>query len=204
MAAGWHGRLGWGLVLLLGAGLSLGCPSTPQPSTQPPEGGTGRASEVPTVIGGAGAPSAAATAAASQAAASTPAISGSWRVHVRSTSPAIDPAMFDTPDKQAKVFFDHEARASGGRLTVEHKTLKRDWPVKDAALATKLDGAVGTLDWAKLAETLSAEKPTEGATVFHFTVSRGETTVELSTARIEEHPRLVEIVQALQQVTGVP
>lgn len=144
------------------------------------------------------------TAAASQPMPAKPALSDSWRIHVRSTSPAIDPAIFDTPDKQAKVFFDHEARSSGGRLTVEHKTLKRDWPVKDAALATKLDGVVGALDWAKLAETLSAEKPTEGATVFHFTVSRGETTVELSTARLEEHPRLLEIVQSLKQITGVP
>jgi hypothetical protein len=127
---------------------------------------------------------------------------GGWTVHLRSEAPGLNPDLFDTPEKRAKVFFDHRASVKEGRIQVEHKTLSKTWPMKDGA--PSFDALLAKTDWGTLATNLAAEKGSEGGTVFLFTITRGETKHELKTAELDAHPPLLEIVKALKATTGVP
>lgn len=173
----------------------LGCPSSPPEPSHPP------ADAAPTAAADPDAPTAVtATAAASSA----PTVEGTWRVVVTSAAPGLNPAMFDTPEKRARVLFDHEAKAAGGRIEVTQRTLKRRSPIKDDDAAAELDRLVRTVDWAALEKRVAAEEPSEGATEFRFEVSLGDETTAFRTTDLESHPDLVTIVETLRTVVGVP
>jgi hypothetical protein len=112
--------------------------------------------------------------------------------------------MFDSPQKKAKVFFDHEARAVGGSVKVTQRTLAKEFPVKDSRAAADLDQLVRTLDWPAMKQRTAGEEPSEGATEFRFEVRLGDDEVKLQTTNLESYPELAKIVEALKSAAGVP
>jgi len=189
--------LGRTMAMLTVCCVLLGCPSSPQEPTSP----TDAPADAP--------PSAAATAAQQPSATAAPhpsasAVEGTWTVLVTSSAPSINPAMFDSPGKKAKVFFDHEARAVGGHVKVTQRTLGKEFPVKDAKAATDLDQLVRSLDWPAMKRRTTSEEPSEGATEFRFEVRLGDDEVKLQTTNLESYPELAKIVEALKSAAGVP
>ncbi|MBW2529280.1 MAG: hypothetical protein JRI23_34205 [Deltaproteobacteria bacterium] len=175
----------------------LGCPSSPNEPNHPPSDGSATAT---TSV----AASTAAPTGTAEPPAQTQPVEGTWVVVVTSSSPSINPAMFDSPDKKAKVFFDHEAKAVGGKVEVTQRTLGKTVAVKDAALAAELDRLVRGVDWPAAKQRTGSEEPSEGGTQFRFEVRIGEALVELQTADLDSHPELVKIVHHLKKIAGVP
>ncbi len=187
------------VLRVLGAGLLAsvvaGCPPSKTPNGDPIET----------------APTAVSTAAASvtpslttTAAAPTAALKGGWTVHLSSEEQSINPEMFDTPEKRAKVFFDHAASVKDGRLQVEHKTLKKNWTLDNAAEAAELDQLMTSTDWKKMKMRTSLEEAQEGGTIFGFNVTVGATAVELKTGNLDAYKGLKRIVELLKKTAGVP
>ena len=109
-----------------------------------------------------------------------------------------------TPEKRAKVFFDHVVRpAAGDGAQIEHPVLKKDWPVPGDEAATLIK-LVADTDWAAVKQRVAADESTEGGTVFQIIITRGAETFELQTAKIGNHPELKQIVSIVKQVSGVP
>jgi hypothetical protein len=127
---------------------------------------------------------------------------GGWTVHLRSEAPGLNPDLFDTPEKKAKVFFDHHAQVNDGRVEVKHGTLNQSWPMKDAAQA--FDTLMASTDWSALEQQLGKEGGSEGGTIFHFTIMHAGTKHELKTANLDAYPPLLEIVKTLKATAGVP
>ncbi len=167
--------------LIVAIALLCGCP----PKT--PEGG------VPSVE-----PSA--TAAPSASAEPEAALKGGWSIELTSASPGVDPALFDTPEKKAKAFYDHTAKVEGGRVQVDQRTLGKSQAL-DPAAGKKLEDAVLAVDWKKLAV---AESGQVGGTVFHFKVTVGGDTVEVKTGKLKDHPELKAIATLLKEAAGAP
>ena len=171
-------------------------------------------SKTPTGASSAVAPTDSPAAATTEPAASSPAsaassdgptavLKGGWSVHVTSEAPSLNPDMFDTPEKRAKVFFNHTASVTDGQLVVEHKTLNKQWPAKQA-VAAELDALMTATSWKELKAKTAAEEPMEGGTKFHFIVTVGDDKVELSTGDLDAHAQLKKVVETLKAVSGVP
>lgn len=186
------------VVLLFGFGVVLaGCPESKTPKPSSSSRATAEISIAPD-------PSAPAPAPAS-ATAVPKLLSGRWTVWLRSDSPAINPDFFDTPEKKAKVLFDHEAGLDEGRIRVVHKTLQKDWLIKDEALAKELDALVRGTAWDEVKQRIAKEKPSEGATEFTLTVTLGEQSpLQLTTTDIDQHPELRRLKDILKDVAGMP
>jgi hypothetical protein len=192
-----NAALGKGMAMLTACCVLLGCPSSPQEPTSPteaPANATGAAA--------AASPQQSSTAATPKT--SAPVVEGTWTVLVTSSSPSINPAMFDSPEKKAKVFFDHEARAVGGRVKVTQRTLGKESPIKDSKVAADLDQLVRSLDWPAMKQRTASEEPSEGGTEFRFEVRLGDDEVKLRTTSLESYPELVKIVDGLKSAAGVP
>ncbi len=172
-----------------------GCPTKPTPPAEVVDG-AGTATVVTVASAPTDNPTAAPTA--------EEVVMQPWLLRVRSDNPSLDPELFDTPEKRAKAFFDHEAKAEGGRIRVAHKSLERDWQIEEPKAAAELDRLVSSIDWAALAERVAAEEPSEGGTQFHFAFTRGERTVEIETTNVGAYPELPPILDALKAVTGAP
>jgi hypothetical protein len=127
-------------------------------------------------------------------------LKGGWTVVVTSESPDIPPEMFDTPEERAKVFFNHAASVEGDRVVVEHKTLGKRFDDEGSAL----DAVMATTDWGAVTASVAADRPSEGGTVFRFVISRGEERFDIATSRVEEHPELTKILDAVKAISGVP
>lgn len=174
----------------------LGCPASPQKPSHPPAD----ANAPPA----AATPSAAVTPTASVAASTSPSVEGMWRVTVTSSAPGINPALFDTPEKRAKLFFDHQAQATGGNIKVTQRSLGKEVAVKDPKVAVDLDKLVRSIDWAAVKQRTEAEEPTEGATQFKFEVVLGDQAVEMETTNLDDYPDLANVVGLLRLAAGVP
>lgn len=187
-----------GCLLLMGS-LLAGCPES-----KTPEGTTGGVTPEPTKT-----PTTPATVSErpppvpAPTTQTQPAIAGSWSVSVTSEPPGINPDMFDTPEKKAKVFFDHHAVAKGGKVTVKHNTLGTTSEV-EADAAASLDTHMTGVDWEAVMKAAQKDGATEGGTVFEFSVTVGQASWKITTTNIEKHPDLMKVVDALKAATGKP
>jgi hypothetical protein len=128
-------------------------------------------------------------------------LQGGWTLSVTSESPDLPPEMFDTPEKRAKVFFDHAASVEGDRVVVEHKTLGKRFDDE----GSQLDALLTKTEWAKVDAAVKNDPPSEGGTVFHFTIAVGPgPRVEIVTSQVEKHPELTQLLDELKRITSVP
>jgi len=123
-----------------------------------------------------------------------------------SASPSLNPDLFPTPEAAAKVLYDHEASVVDGRVVVLHKTLEKEFPIKDTVAGQALETAVLDTDWATVAAKTKSEAPSEGGTEYQLTITRsdGSDTIELLTTNIDAYPELVRILATLRSAAGVP
>ena len=174
--------------------MMTGCPDAKSPETA-----------APTATVSVGDPSAtpSATAAPQQAA-----LKGGWTVHVRSSSGSINPDMLPTPEAKAGVFFDHHASVSdAGALVVDHKTLTKEFRVKDEADALAIEAIVLSVDWPAVIEAVAADAAEEmdvGGTEFSFEVTVGDKDYRVNGANIDAHPKLKELADLLKKSVGFP
>jgi hypothetical protein len=171
----------------------IGCPPSNTPG---PSGGSSVPPEPITTA----APTVTSTA---DPASKEPTITGNWSVHVTSEPPGINPDLLDTPEKKAKMLFDHLATAKGGKVVVEHKTLNETAEV-DADAAAALDLHMTSVDWAAVMEAAKKDGATEGGTVFEFEIRVGDASWSITTTHLESHPELVKVVDAVKAATGRP
>jgi hypothetical protein len=165
------------------AGMVMGCPKANGPGDDP----IAPATVEPT-----------ASAPAPSSAAPEDRLRGGWTLQVSSDAAGLNPDAVDTPEARAKMFFDHRARVEGGVLVIDHGTLKDRWAA-EMPLAKELERLVLESDW----DALAAE-PSEGGTVFSFTVARGGVEKTVKTSNLDAHPELLRIVEIFKQVSGVP
>ncbi len=186
------------LLALMVSLAMAGCPESKTPTTTEPAAAGG---------GGPSAPPTGATAPA-QPSNSLPepavALQGGWTVHVTSEAQSVTPDRVDTPEKKAKVLFDHFAQVQQGRVQVEHKTLGKSWPLQDDQKAMALDRVMTSTDWSKMQLRCSLEGAIAGGTIFTLAIDLGGKKVELRTGKLDAYPELKTIVETLQSVAGMP
>lgn len=181
-----------GVIML--CGLLAGCPDSKTPESTGPTGGVPEpiATDAPTV-----------TPTADPVPQPTAKTVGSWSVTVTSTAPGLNPDMFDSPEKKAKVFFDHHAVAADGKVTVEQRTLGKTSEVA-AEAAAAFDTHMQGVDWEAVMAAAKKDGGSEGGTQFKFSITVGEASWEITTSNIEKHPDLLKVVDAVKAATGKP
>jgi hypothetical protein len=184
------------LSIVMLCGLLAGCPDSKTPDAT---AGSGVAPQPITTE----APSVTPTADPVPDPPSQTAIAGGWTVAVTSESPGINPDMFDTPEKKAKVFYAHHAKAADGKVTVEHQILGKTSDV-DAEAAAALDTHMNGADWESVMAAAQKDAPSEGGTVFKFAITVGKASWEITTSHLERHPDLMKVVDAVKAATGKP
>ena len=191
------------VVMMMGLAMA-GCPDSKTPAaTEQPEGGGGRPGAV-TAAGTAAGTGASPSSSEQPGPRPTVALKGGWTVHVTSEARSVSPAAIDTPEKKAKVLFDHFAQVQEGRVQVEHKTLSKSWPLQDDQQAVALDRVMTSTDWDKMKLRCSFEGAIAGGTIFTFVVGLGDKQIELRTGNLDAYPELKTIVETLKSVAGMP
>jgi hypothetical protein len=130
-------------------------------------------------------------------------LTGGWTVHVTSDQRPLDPASVDTPEKRAKVLYDHRATVADNRVTVEHKTLGKSFDAKES-IAVELDDVLTTADWEKIAVKTGLEEGIATGTIYTLVVTKGDKTFEIKTARADVYPEVKKVLDLLRAVAGAP
>jgi hypothetical protein len=191
----------YGAAMMVSLALA-GCPASQPPTATGPTagGGAGPSPATDTPIGTA---TAAGTASADQPGPG-PSLQGGWTVHVTSQSQSVKPDAVDTPEKKAKLLFDHFAQVQEGRVEVEHKTLTKRYPLQDEQKAVALDDVMTGTDWDKMKLRCSLEGAIDGGTIFTLVIDVRGKKVELQTGKVDAYPELKTIVETLKGVAGMP
>jgi hypothetical protein len=179
-------------LLSVTAAMLMGCPESKIPESGSPTADT--ATVAPTAT-----PTGTATATATAAA-----LEGGWTLQVFSENPGINPAAFSKPAERAAMFYDHAAKVDGGRVLVEQKTLKKEFPLSDAAAAQKLEKAIKSTDWEAVKTRVKGDEAVDGGVYYVFTITVGDKKTEIETSLLPKHPELKALAEALKAASGVP
>jgi hypothetical protein len=176
------------LVLVVACALSLGCPGS---TTKPDHGTTGGAQPPPPPPPEPEAP------------VPTAKLKGGWTVYVTSDMRPLDAASVDTPEKRAKVLYDHEASVVDNHVVVAQKTLGKSFDAKES-LGVELDDVLTTADWDKIAVKTGLEEGIATGTIYKLVITRGDKKVEIATARVDKYPEVKKVVDTLRAIAGMP